>query len=168
MTPDWASDGSTPDVTARWSRPGKSLDDPAEQILGGVVFRIPDDPGLDTQTLRQLPLGNAVLGVIRALAMDVRTKGLEERPHGSLLENHDIVYRLQRGHELRPASLVQDRTARALELPHRVVPVDGDHEHIALLRGSLEIAHMADVQQIEASIRKHDSLALSAGRGKLG
>ena len=59
-------------------------------------------------------------------------------------------------------SLVKDRPMRALV--DKLIGRDGDHEHIALPFGRLEVADVPDVQQVEDPMAMHHGLAVSAQR----
>ena len=58
---------------------------------------------------------------------------------------------------------LQDRPARTLAAGYGIV-VDGDNQPIRLLRRSLQVSHVADVQQIEAAVGERDRQPAAAIR----
>ena len=79
-------------------------------------------------------------------------------------KDHDVVDAAQRGDELRAMLGGQNRPALPLQRLHRGIVVDRDDEQVGLLRGGLEIAHVADVQQVEAAVGERDRAAGRARR----
>ena len=130
---------------ARCARAGRASSDPSGRRRWRCGRRRPDD----------VALGHGVDGVVGALAVHVGQQR-EQRAHGRLGEDDDVVHAAQRRHELGAVGRRQDGPARALQRPHRRVVVDGDDQPVGLRRGALEIADVADVQQVEAAVGERD------------
>ena len=92
--------------------------------------------------------------------MHVRPEPRDESVGGVIVEDHHAVHRRERSHDLSPLGGGHDRPARSLEAAHRVVPVDADKEGVAQRAGLVEVAHVADVEEIEASVGQDQPLAL--------
>ena len=63
------------------------------------------------------------------------------------------------GEELGPLGRRHDRPSRTLEPGDRGVVVDGHDEHVALGARGLEVAQMADMQQVEMTVGESQSAA---------
>ncbi len=77
---------------------------------------------------------------------------------GRLRKHDDVVDAAERGDHRGAIGGVQNRPARAFLRRHLVV-VDRNHEPIGFRRGSLQVADVSGVQQIEAAVRKGDGSA---------
>ena len=68
----------------------------------------------------------------------------------------DVVDAAQRGDELGAIGGRHDRPARPLQRRDRRIVVDRDDEAIGFARGRLQVADVADVQQVEAAVGERD------------
>ena len=78
-----------------------------------------------------------------------------------LLEDHEVVDRLQLGEYLKPFYLVEYWSLRPLERPYRRIGIDPDDQHVTLLTCLLEVRHMARVDDIEAAVGEHDASSIA-------
>src|SRR6266568_634599 len=64
----------------------------ADDLAGGVIFRIADD--LDTPAIlrNRVALGNGVSGVVSALGLNVRTNLADDRTHVEFRKDHDCIH----------------------------------------------------------------------------
>ena len=76
-----------------------------------------------------------------------------------------VVDHPQRQQHLGAAALRHDRPARSFVAPHRRIAVQPHDEHVAALAGLVENMQVTVVENVEASIDGHDSLAFCAQRG---
>ena len=127
-----------------------------------MVLWIAHDGDPPAVTLHHLPLRHGLRGVVGPLAVNVGLEGQEEIVHRVLGEDHHPVDRVKRGHQQGAILLVLERPVLALELLHRGVGVDAHDQEVALGPGALEIAGVADVEEIEAAVREGDGLLLPA------
>ena len=74
-----------------------------------MVLRVADDGGPTTVREDNLALGHGVDGVVGALAVHVRTQGMEQRTDRRPGEDHHVVDASHRGHELRAIVSRHDR-----------------------------------------------------------
>ena len=127
-----------------------------QQVAGGVILRVADDRDAAAVAADGVALGHGVDGVVGPLAVHVGPQRQQKRRDGRLGKDRHVVHAAERGDELRAIRRRQDRPARALQARHRRVVVDRDDEAIGLARRRLEVADVADVQQIEAAVGKGD------------
>jgi hypothetical protein len=90
----------------------------------------------------------------------------EECLDAPLPEDGDVVHALEAGDELGALLFRHERARRALERPGGGVVVHGDDQHVGLRGGSLEVAHVADVEDVEQAVRERDGSAGPAMRGR--
>ena len=62
----------------------------------------------------------------------------------------------ERGEEFRALAFIHDGAARALERAHRTVAVYRDEQRVAETARLREVAHVADVQDVEAPVREDE------------
>ncbi len=60
-----------------------------------MILRVADDGGAAAVRLDNVALGNGFDRVVRPLAMDVRAERGQQRAHGRLWKNHDVVRRTE-------------------------------------------------------------------------
>ena len=155
-----------PGSTRRARRPAEAGEDGGDQVLRRVRLRIARDGDLGAHRLHRAALGHVLLGVVGALGVDVGAEARDQRVGAVLLEDDHRVHPAHRGDQLRPLRGGHHRAARALQPPHRGVGVEPDHERVAERAGGLEIADVADVEEIEAAVGEHQPLARRAPAGR--
>ena len=119
---------------------------------------IADDPRLATVPAHDLSLGDRLDGVVGALAMNVRLDELQQVGHGSVGKEDHVVDHAERGHELRTVRRRQNRPPNTLQRRDGLVIVHSDDQPIRLGGRCREVADMADVQQVEATVRERNGL----------
>ena len=105
---------------------------------------------------------NVVYRVIGAFAVHVGADCLEQRPYGGLVENDHVVHPAQGSHQLGAVGRGQNRSSLPLEPPNRGIVVDRYDKEIGFLGGSLQIADVADVQEVETAVGESDGTARGA------
>ena len=88
--------------------------------------------------------------------MDVGPQREQQRRHGRLGKDDDVVDAAQRGDELGAIRRSAGSAGPAPSAADRRIVVDGDDEPIGLARRGLQVADVADVQQIEAAVGEGD------------
>ena len=124
-----------------------------------MILRIADDGDAAAVAAHGLALGHGVDGVVGPLAVHVRPQREQQRRDGRLGKDDDVVDAAQRRDELGAIRRRQDRPARPLQRRRPIVVVDGDDEAVGLARGGLQVADVADVQQVEAAVGERDGAA---------
>src|SRR5215469_1075422 len=134
------------------------LSDRFEKPACGVILRIADDGHANTEAARDFAFGDRVGGVVGAFGVDIRTQLLKQRFDRRLRKEDHIVDVAQSGDQLGTGELVEDRTAGPLELARTGVGIDGHDQNVALVFGSGQIAHVADVKRVKATVGQHNAL----------
>ncbi len=100
---------------------------------------------------------------IRAFDDDVRCEPLNDLCRRVIVKDDDGVHTREAGQYFGPLTLRRDGAIGALlEASYGCVRVDPHDQNAAEVSRVLEIAEMADVQQVEDTVRKDDHLAGSA------
>jgi hypothetical protein len=130
------------------------LGHPSEQFAGRMVLGIAHDANNPSQGLHYFPLGDSLLGVIRSFAMYIGTE-LSQNTFGVwFIKDHHEVDALQSCDEFAARFGAENRPSRTLESRDRAVAVDPNHQNVAMLSGSLQVTHMPNMQQVEATVGK--------------
>jgi hypothetical protein len=86
--------------------------------------------------------------------VDVRLERQQEGGDVRLVEDRHVVNAADRRYDFRAIGGRQNGTSGSLQIRNGAIAVDGYHEAIRLARGCLKVPHVADVQEIEAAVRK--------------
>ena len=132
--------------------------DGGDEIAGRVIFGIADDAGFAAERTHHLAFGDGLFSVVRAFAVHVGTESIEERGNVDVVEDDDDIDALECRDQLGSIHRAQDGSARAFEFLGDLVAVDSDDEDVTHRARAFEIANVADVQQVEVTVREHDTL----------
>lgn len=91
--------------------------------------------------------------------MYCRAKNFENPRDIGLIEDHHMIHTAQRGDKGNAFLLVQNGSSGALEGTHGAVTVYRYHEHLSKRPCPFKVAHVADVKNIETSVRKNRVLS---------
>lgn len=94
------------------------------------------------------------VGVFAALGVDVGLYALKHLDRGGPAVDRDVVHAAQRREHLGPLGLGKRGAARAFV--DKTVGGDGDDQHSPKPAGGVEVADVADVQEVEAAVTQHD------------
>src|SRR5580700_5483554 len=130
--------------------------DARNHVARGMIFGIAANGGADAKENGEFALGNRLYGVVGALCVDVWLKFAEQRVDVELVENNDVVDCGQRCDDRCAGSFGHHRAAGAFALLGAGIGVEGYDEDVAFGLRALEIADVADVEQIEDAIREDD------------
>lgn len=83
--------------------------------------------------------------------------------HPFLPKDDDRVHAGQSGQYGGALAGRDERAVRAFELADRRVGVEANDEPVAEAPGALEVAHMAEVEQVEAAVRGDNPLTVTPG-----
>ncbi len=103
-------------------------------------------------------LGNAFHRVIGALGMKIWMNFTNDGAHVFFGKNNDSVNILQRGQNLGALGLRHHRPSLALQGAHGSVAVHRDNHSAPEFASRMQIAYMADMEQIEAAVGENDAL----------
>src|SRR5205085_11442474 len=90
--------------------------------------------------------------VVAALREHVGQNLRDERARRLLVEDRHEVHRRERREHFGALALAQHGATRALQSAHRAVAVDGDEQRVPQLPRGFEVAHVPDVQKVEAPV----------------
>ena len=91
--------------------------------------------------------------------MYCRPKNFEDSRYIGLIEDHNMIHTPQRGDKGNALLLVQNGSSGTLEGTHGTITVYRDHEHLSKRLCPFKVAHMADVKNIETSVRENRVLS---------
>jgi hypothetical protein len=107
--------------------------------------------------------------IITAFDINIRSHDGQESMGTDLREDDDGIHAGERGDDGGTLSLRDQWTSRTFEFSDGVVAVQSDDEEITKPAGTLQIAYVAEVKQIETAVRGDHALAAAAGqRGPAG
>jgi hypothetical protein len=102
--------------------------------------------------------------IIAAFDIDIRSHGGKESMGAGLWEDDHGVHAGERGEDGGALSLRDERTPRTLEFADGAVAVQANNKEVPKLAGALEIGYVAEVQQVETTVRGDHALAAAAGQ----
>jgi len=91
--------------------------------------------------------------------VDVRAKFFQESLYVGFREEHDVIYTAKRGNELRAGVLIENGAARPFEMADAGIGIHAHDENVPFAPGTFEITDMTDVQRVEATVSKNDSVS---------
>src|SRR5271169_3110331 len=145
-------------TASRLSRPQPRADYFGGRVILGITHDHHSPPaGLDLVALR-----DTLRSVISALGMKIRMDFTNDGAHVLFRKNNDGVNVRQRRQNLRAFFGWHHGAPFTLQPTHRVIGVHRDNQLASELASSVKIAHMANVQQIETSVRQRDAIAGAA------
>ena len=128
----------------------------AQQIARGVVLGVADDGDAAAVGARRFALGHGVDGVVGALAVDVGPQQLEQRRRRSARERSRRSRRRAAPRPARRARPPAGSAGPAPSAPRRRIVVDRHDQPVGFRGRGLQIADVADVQQVEAAVGERD------------
>src|SRR5262245_46620545 len=144
-----------------WSAMGR-LTHAMQELTRRMVLGVAHDRYANSQTVGGRSLRHALGRVVGSFCMYVRSQFLEQRFDIRLWKDHDKVDRTQRGYQQGPRALIENRPSRPFQPANAAIRVDAHDQGIAFRTRALQIANMANVQDVEASVGKHDLSTLGA------
>jgi len=122
-----------------------------------MVFGIADNDDAPSAGFDLSALGNTLRGIVGSLGVKVRADFQDEGAHIGLGKNDDGIDGGESGQNLGPFISWNHRAALAFERTDGIIRIDRHNNLAAEFAGGVEIAHMADVQQIEAAVGQRDA-----------
>ncbi len=102
---------------------------------------------------------------VAAFDQHVGQKGFDEVQRSVVIEEDDGIHYFEGGQGVGARLLVIDGAVWPLEAVHRGAAVQAYHQAVAQVARLREVVDMAVVQQVEATVGKHDALSLTAPLG---
>src|SRR3974390_247938 len=143
-------------TTAKRGSGIRAFPDGVEKATSGMVFRVADNSYANTKPRAGGPLRHGVGGVVGAFGVDIGTQILEEFCDVGFRENDHVVDIADRRNQLCAGLLVENGPAGTFQARNTRIRVDGDDQDVAFALCPGEIADVADVQRVEATVRQYD------------
>ena len=102
----------------------------------------------------------AGLAVLAALAVHARLHLVQQFHRRDGRIDGNLIHTGKRSQVFGAQALTEDRPARSLV--DKVIPRDGDQQHITLLPGPLQVADVAGVHQVKGAVAQHHAPPLGA------
>jgi hypothetical protein len=124
-----------------------------------VVLRIARDSYFTAIRPYAIPLWYGIFSIVRAFGMDPRTKYFEYTGDIGFVKHHYIIHTPEGGDKSGAFLLIQYGALRTFDRPDGAVAVDRNDQGIAQLASALKVAHVANVQNIEAAIGENNTFS---------
>lgn len=128
-----------------------------------MFLRIADDGDANAKAVGDGAFWNGFRGVIGALGVNVGAQFLEQLFDVGFFEEDDEINVTQGSDEFGAGVFVQNGATGTFQAENAGIGIYTDDEDVTFLPGAGEIAHMADVECIEAAVGKDDALAVALG-----
>src|SRR5882762_9544052 len=152
----WMMSPSDPSRTTRKRGSGmRRLPHRIDKFACGMIFGVADNRNANTKPLRGRALRNVCDGVIGPLGVNVGSQFGEQRFNVALAEDQDIFDRSQRSHQSSACSLWKNRTPISLQGAYARIGIHSHNQNIALAARAFEIARVAHVQRVKATVGQH-------------
>ncbi len=117
-----------------------------------MILGIADDRHAPATCFHFVALGNVLGGVVGALGLEVRPDFSDDCAHIVLGENHNCVHVGEGREDFRTLLSRHKWTPCSLKSAHGVIGVDRHHEFPAQFTRGVQVPHMSNMEQIEASV----------------
>ena len=130
-----------------------------DNLCGGVILWITHDDDAASTSFDDIVLGDALCRVVGAFGMKIRMDLANDGAHVFFWEYYDGVHIRQRRQNFRAFFGGHYGPPFALQRARGSIAVDRDNQLAAEFPGGMQVAYMADVQQIEAAVGQRDTIA---------
>jgi hypothetical protein len=121
-----------------------------------MIFRISDNRNLATVRSYHIALGDSFLRVVRALSVHIRLDCEEQFGNRRLCKDCDQINRLQGSYQFGTLAFGQNRPTGTLQSRNLFVGIDPNYQQVSQGARTLEISHVAGVQNVKAAISEHN------------
>jgi len=126
-----------------------------------MIFWITNDRYSSAEGSYHIAFRNGVLGVIGAFGVNIGLEREEQLFDSRLIENRHKVNSFQCGYDLGSLVLGYERSAIALQSSSLFVRIHADNQKIAQGFRRFEVANMANMKDVEATISQYNSASFS-------
>jgi len=140
---------------SQFSRPQPRTNDFGSRVILGITH----DHNAPSTGFNLVALGYGLRRVVGALGMKIRTNFTNDGTHVPFRKNHDGVNVRERRQYLRAFGSGHHGPPLTLQRTHGRISIHGDNQLASEFPGGVQVAHMANVQQIETSVRERDAIA---------
>src|SRR5260370_6049535 len=141
----------------------------SQNLGAGVIFWIANNFHASAAFNDHVAFRDSFRSVIRALGVDIGTNLADQRTHIRLRKNYHRIHIAERCQKFSSLCFRSMRTAFALQSPRGRIGVQANNNSGAACQflGGVQITHMTNVQQIEATVSEHNAIAGCAPLGHL-
>src|SRR5215831_1969201 len=129
-----------------------------------MIFGIAGDPDRASVCRHSIAFGNRLFSIVGSLSMHCRTQDVEHSRDIGFIEDDNIIHTSECRDKLDALMFIENGPARIFDQAHGMVAVDGNDEYVTKSPRAFEVAQMTDMQNIEASVRKHHFLPCNERR----
>ena len=124
-----------------------------------MILRIANDDDAASTSFDRVALGNAFRRVVRALGMKIGTDFANDGAHVLFWKDYDGVHVFEGRQNFRAFFRRHHRPPFALQHAYGCIGVHRDNQFAAERARVMQVADMADMQQIETPVGQRDALA---------
>jgi hypothetical protein len=137
-----------------------------DQTRGGEAFREGDPNNRATSSLDNVSSDDVVGPPVSTFHQDIRLDDGNQGVRCVLVEDSDGVDAAEGREEFGALAFWCDRASRSFVGAHRAVGVDTHDQDIAKRTGIAEVSDVARVEQVEHTVREHNTPAAGADVGR--
>ncbi len=131
--------------------------DPLDERGGGDVRDERDGDDAAPAGLDDVPPDDPIDRPVSALDQDVRLNEGDQGERIRFVEENHVVHAGERRQNLSPLGFRDDRPALGFDRPDRGIAVQADDQTVAQGPRGLQIARVADVQEVKAAVREDEA-----------
>jgi hypothetical protein len=124
-----------------------------------MIFWITDDDDAASTSFDYIALGDALCRVVSALGMKIRTNFANDGAHVFFWKDYNSVHIRQRRQNFRAFFGRHNGPPFTLQRAHGSIAVHRDNQLSAEFPCGTQVAHMANVQHVEAPVGQRDAIA---------
>ena len=121
-----------------------------------MILWIADDHDNAAELVHQFPFRHGVGRLVGTLRVKIRPDRIHQFFDGRLVKYCHQINAAKRSDDLRAFILRHKGSVLSLQFSCLPVRIDTHNEYIAYRLCSFQISDMADVEEVEAAVRKHD------------
>jgi hypothetical protein len=129
------------------------------EFTGRVLLSVPDESDANPQKRGELGVRGLMFSPFGAAGVHFGLEFAEQRSYVRVVDNDYVIHRRQRRDQRRAGPLGQDGPAFAFQFSRLRIGINRHDQQIALGARRAEIANVPGTEQIENSVREHDSLS---------
>ena len=134
----------------------------ADDFTRRMILRIADDYNPASASFHFATFRDALRRVVRSLGVKIRANLANDGAHILLGKHHHGIHIRERSQNLCALFGRHEGPSFSFQCTDGSIAVDGNHEFSAQFPSGMQIANMADVQQIEAPVSQRDAIAGAA------
>jgi hypothetical protein len=130
-----------------------------KEIAGGMMLGIADNGDSDAEASCSGSFRYGLSGVVRSFGVNIGAESFEERFDARFAEEDDVIDTAKSSDKLGAGIFVENRAAGAFEGADAGVGIDANDEDVAFTASAFEIADVANVKGVKATVCENDALS---------